>query len=83
MTEKEARKRWCPMARIRDDEENGLSVNRHSEHGIPISCMCMGSECMMWVATDNECEPQPYNPNTSAVPPEPVCHPAGHCGLVK
>lgn len=48
MTEDEAKQRWCPMARIRDDEDNGLSVNRFSEHGTPVACMCIASDCMMW-----------------------------------
>lgn len=43
---------------------------------------CVGSDCMMWVATDNECEPAQEPKDISAVVPEPKCYPAGRCGLV-
>lgn len=40
------------------------------------STHCIGSDCAMWAATDNECRPQ----NGAE---EADCFPAGHCGLIK
>lgn len=50
-TEKEARKKWCPMGRTADSTGScGFNMwsnigNRHTE---PIT-WCVASECMMWV----------------------------------
>lgn len=45
MTEKEARTKWCPFARI-SDEEPPVAVNRPVPYG-DVPC-CLGSHCMAW-----------------------------------
>lgn len=66
MTEDEALKRWCPLARIGVASEvgGGVSVNR-SGPSIPLHGQdrCLGSGCMAWRQTD-------------ALPER-----AGYCGL--
>lgn len=89
MTEDQAREKWCPMVRFHvvpggyetvydnkpctDDNSTGrATVN---------SVLCIASDCMMWVQTDNECEPQQHYNNPTVPDPEAKCYPAGYCGL--
>lgn len=80
MTEDKAKTKWCPHVRHmvypNTVDPSGGNMPHYS------SC-CIASDCMMWVATDNECEPQEPQYGTSAIEPDPICKPAGHCGLVK
>ena len=50
LTEKEAKKKWCPMARACSsrDEELGVTINRGAHGMSDIDCFCMGSGCMAW-----------------------------------
>jgi hypothetical protein len=57
MTEEEARKKWCPMARV--EEHSVVASNRErlfyqgdnkgwsSPAGLP-ACRCIASSCMAW-----------------------------------
>ena len=49
MTETEAREKWCPMARIRNDDEGG-SYNRwittRDPNGHEGTAYCIASQCM-------------------------------------
>lgn len=56
MTEKEAKEKWCPMARMpvwvwRESEGKALSANRGDCD--ESACLCYASGCMMWEAWDN------------------------------
>ena len=53
MTEKEAKKKWCPMIRFQIGLDNaawqGVAyTNRGEEMRPPESVRCITSECMMW-----------------------------------
>jgi hypothetical protein len=60
MTEDEATKKWCPLARApgtmiepspdgKTDNRIGVTQNRGYQMGGPLSnCMCIGSRCMAW-----------------------------------
>ena len=83
MTEDDARKKWCPHVRLAcGDGWTGSSNSDPQAPGNkgPLYC-CIASDCMMWVATDNECEPQQHFGNATVPDPEPKCYPAGYCGL--
>ena len=67
-------------APLNDYPENIASM-RQTAVGLPTIYLCSGSECMMWIATDNEYEPQKEPRDPEAVIPEPECYPAGYCGL--
>ncbi len=59
-TEEEAKKKWCPMARVVTATEDGGDL---SFDGMPnfnrvclpgsvflhASCLCVGSQCAMWI----------------------------------
>ena len=77
MKELEAREKWCPMARLEGDYSDELGANRTKSGRIPDAAKCIGSDCMMWVATDNECAPTPPRRNED----DAECSPAGYCGL--
>lgn len=59
MTDKEAKMKWCPMARAAACETDGNSVNRHipASPGVlltdgfynPEFARCLGSTCACWV----------------------------------
>lgn len=78
MTEEQAKKRWCPMVRFQIGPINssvwqGVAYTNRAEELKSTTCLCIASDCMMWVETDR-------------VPIEPeLTHyePAGHCGLVR
>lgn len=71
MTEDEAKTKYCPMGGRKVSSKSGeLSIGGFTQ--------CIASDCMMWVATDNECFPSP--PGMS-VPKQPS-YPAGYCGLI-
>ena len=54
LTEKEARKKWCPFARVVSVVDRGTtvaaaSVNREFASGIADKdCLCIASDCMAW-----------------------------------
>jgi hypothetical protein len=70
MTEDEAKTKWCPMTTPFVTAPQIVS----QEGGFN----CIGSDCMMWRATDNECRPQAQLPSDASVPKS---FPAGYCGL--
>jgi hypothetical protein len=45
MTEREAKTKWCPMARVIDV---GKSYNRNTYGEMLGSTLCFGSDCVMW-----------------------------------
>lgn len=67
-TEEEARKLWCPMARVRIVEYDGdpaytkpvvyaQGENRGRREGNPLNgSQCIASQCMMWRWLDDEFE---------------------------
>lgn len=81
MTESEAKTKWCPFVRAIGDTDVG-TMNRWTEDdgGKPNpfgnTNLCIGSACMAWRVTDNECAPS--DPDSS-IQPKPQA--AGHCGL--
>jgi hypothetical protein len=48
MTEKEAKTKWCPLARSISGY-NKISINRSFMKKLPKNCMCIASGCMMWL----------------------------------
>lgn len=59
-TEKDAREKWCPMARYASD--SGFVANRWENFAcnkvgkyIPNPCLCVGYDCMAW----RECDDNP------------------------
>lgn len=46
MTEKEAITKWCPHARVPDDDPNTGGNNRWIRKDD--ECLCIGSACMAW-----------------------------------
>lgn len=59
MTEAEAKKKWCPFARGGTycrigDVENGDTGNRSKDGGPSPIALCIGSQCMAWVATTED-----------------------------
>jgi hypothetical protein len=51
VSEADARKKWCPFARV--NTNNGCATNRYADEkagkdGRPHNSMCIGSECMAW-----------------------------------
>lgn len=50
MTEEEAKKKWCPEARI----QSGGAYNRDAQGNAPKQAFCLGSACMMWEPLWNE-----------------------------
>lgn len=87
MTEDEAKTKWCPMARVihfHDNDGPGISpaAGNRGAHGQPKpESLCIASDCMMWVATDNEYPTQPSE--TTVRHPLSNVKPAGHCGLTR
>ena len=77
MTESEARKKWCPHALLTD---GGMMYNRNAlaPDVLQNGANCIASDCMLWVATDNECEPKDWS---EALNEDGKCYPAGYCGL--
>lgn len=81
MTEDEARQKWCPMVRAISPNGTIGPCNRRADANDK-EYFCIASDCMMWIATDNECEPQEsHEGGTATVIFEPKCYPAGYCGL--
>lgn len=77
MTEDEAKKLWCPHARIgvTNSEGGGFSVNRAGP-SVPLRSLdrCLGFGCMAWRWTDIiEAQGQSI--------PMPQGNPHGYCGL--
>jgi len=72
MTEEEAKMKWCPMARVVIDAVGYASGNRFggTDEGKELyeKCVCIASDCMMWVV-----EPNTYENMGEG----------GRCGLVK
>ena len=84
MTENEARTRWCPFVRVTvtpNDAtwQGNMMTNRGQIPAANTDTRCIASDCMCWIATDNEFEPEP--PETSAVRVPQQGKPAGYCGL--
>lgn len=48
MTEDEAKKKWCPMARV-SASGCSLSFNRVDDGTPSIGANCIASDCAMWV----------------------------------
>ena len=54
MTEDEAKKKWCPFARVGSSVSGLGSLNRDASpsddsiNGLPRRALCLGSACMAW-----------------------------------
>ena len=51
LSEKDAKTKWCPMARagFRRDGDSSLTINRRIGSGkADPDCLCIATECMMW-----------------------------------
>ena len=44
ISEKDAKNKWCPLTRVYSSHG---SFNSYGD-GVPDSCKCRGSTCMMW-----------------------------------
>jgi hypothetical protein len=57
MTEKEAKEKWCPMARCKIDHDcaDTIAVNRWSDGAMIRGSLCVASDCMMWRWEIMEC----------------------------
>lgn len=82
MTEEEAKKKWCPQARI--NSGLGSAWNRPS---FPGTERCLASECMAW-RWGVEDNPYYHPPHSLMVPSDPRQNPMyiiskthGYCGL--
>jgi hypothetical protein len=55
VTEDEAKKKWCPYARVGAYTDKGqimaITVNRDPRDEVSEGCLCLGSECMAWRET--------------------------------
>ena len=84
MTEQDAKKKGCPLYGI--SMIMLIAADKIDQIKVPdpdnVGC-CIASDCAMWVATDNECKPQPESPGGTSTNAafEPICYPAGYCGL--
>ncbi|MCG3156505.1 MAG: hypothetical protein DKINENOH_03129 [bacterium] len=70
LADKDARNKWCPMARagFRRHEATSLTINRKIGSGKPDpDCLCLASDCMMWRAV--------------TIPREQETLTLGYCGL--
>lgn len=55
LSEKDAKTKWCPMARsgFRRHTDTSLTINRKIGSGKPDpDCLCLASDCMMWRAVN-------------------------------
>ena len=50
MTEDEAKEKWCPFSRIRDDYGGTSTYNRTPDS---VYGNCIASKCMMWQSQDH------------------------------
>lgn len=73
MTEDEAKTKICPVYQV----GNQIFMALHDAQ-MPDFPYCIGSACMMWIVTDNECLPQAPGDTTPA-----RCYPSGYCGLAR
>ena len=59
-SEEEARKLWCPMARVaahfNEGMKNNVAFNRDPDGDPRASTYCIASQCMMWQWLDDEFE---------------------------
>lgn len=76
MTEKEAKEKWCPMARCKIDHDcaDTIAVNRWSDGAMIRGSLCVASDCMMWRYKTNG--QMGYDRN-----PDDICLASGYCGL--
>lgn len=80
MTENEAKTKWCPMTRYRTINNDPVALQAGHNEPTGLSNLptgggyCIGSACMMWIATDNEHKPVPMGESSKS-------YPAGDCGL--
>jgi hypothetical protein len=97
ITEEEARKKWCPFARVlvdrQSNDENITSANRLENLGVG-GCdldwdapRCIASECMAWRVAKTENVPTgkdvavEYKPGRFKTAPEMTTIVHGYCGL--
>jgi len=85
MIEDKAKTKRCPIftaaALITMTMKAGSDEGMSPDVGLLMrdSMLCIASDCMMWVATDNE-----YRPEASCNPHDnPESYPAGYCGLTR
>lgn len=74
MTEKEAKRKWCPFVRVFETKDGDQWSNR-PDAGFASDAYCMGSGCMAWrwsVVT---------NKHGDRVRSDETDTPVGYCGL--
>ena len=79
MKEEEARTKWCPMVRFYANREV-LTKKGFTDGRLDYDSNCIASDCMMWVATDNEGYP---STNKHGECDNSAYYPAGYCGLIR
>ena len=84
ITEEEARKKWCPFARL----STGANRSLHNMHKLADGTRCVASECMAWRRGSGEFERLDANgnPDPDCTGPSPWTYPdkksvEGFCGL--
>ncbi len=75
MTEEDAKKRWCPMARSGYAGEVGEISNR-AAFNKQFDGACLSSDCMMW-----QWDITPARANSLNVRGDHDAYPSGYCGL--
>ena len=70
MIEEEAKTKWCPFVR----QSAQAARSNRGDHPNASNVNCIGSACMAWRVTDDECMPVKKYSVT-------VSFPAGYCGL--
>ena len=86
MIESEAKTKWCPFANSRTVDRAMEGGRRVTTSWVPdlddldsFTLRCVGSSCMAWQQTDNECI-NAAQPESAAVVDYNYV-PAGYCGL--
>lgn len=49
-TESDAKKQWCPYARVKSRQKDSGSFNRHEVYFLEEQTFCIGSSCAKWDA---------------------------------
>lgn len=83
-TEEVAKTKWCPSAKatVGDGSFNRYNASELSAakslgiDEVPLTCKCLGSQCMAWIAGPGQDMVDPKDPERRFVAPN------GRCGLI-